>query len=165
VQPGAAVFVDSMLVGVVVMDPANFVTDRLSATPVTLLTQVSGAAKLLEDAGVEVKLEPAPQIDGVKLPRRQRLPPPGRRSPSKLLRPEYAVVPFRGRQAELETRAHRCAAAPAPLPGFGARLAAVRSLFRYASLWQSSRYRRHGHNLSIRFGSWRGPSHQRVRVQ
>ena len=104
---GAAVFVDSMLVGVVVQDPANFGTDRLTATPVAQMIRLGEAAEVLMSAGVELSLEPVPRIYGVEFPRRQRLPET--RSPSMLLRSEFAVVPFRGRQAELESWVHWCA--------------------------------------------------------
>jgi Trypsin-like peptidase domain/Tetratricopeptide repeat len=104
---GAALFCGRLLVAVVAVDPARFGTDRLSAVPVSTMA---------EDAGFWAALGvPAPELLFAleDEPARALLAPPYRplperatpdffrRSPSHLLRPEFGIVPFGGRDREL----------------------------------------------------------------
>ena len=111
---GAAVLCGPWLVGVVTSDPANFGPDRLSATLIeTALTDPS-LLVLLAEEHVPSQLEIADLPRALQIP--YRAPPsalaPGRpgRSLARLLQPEFEVVPFVGRDAELSGLTGWCAA-------------------------------------------------------
>src|SRR3712207_4987211 len=107
---GAALFTGPFLIGVVVVDPAHYGTGRLVATPL---------APLLDDRTLtELLGTPPPAIPTVGPRLRLAITadtsiavvPPYRaasgrlgREPSRLLLPEYGVVPFLGRDAALQT--------------------------------------------------------------
>ena len=106
---GAALFSDRLLVGVVVVAPTHFGTDRLAAEPVTAMVD--------EDLfRTTVGLDAEGRLDAVEdeaarallLPPYEPLPTNAsaeflRRSPIHLLYPRYGVVPFHGHTAELDS--------------------------------------------------------------
>jgi tetratricopeptide (TPR) repeat protein len=108
---GAAVFAADLLVGVVVVDPAHFGTDRLAAVPVVTLAAEPGFRSTigLEEVGVlAVEDEPARALLD---PPYEPLPAKAsaeflRASPIHLLYPRYGIVPFYGRSGELSELEH-----------------------------------------------------------
>ena len=106
---GAALFAGPFLVGVVVIDPARFGTDRVVAAPIAPLLDDADLAGLLEVsadgvAGVGPRLRLA-----VTAETSLALAPPYRaatarlgREPARLLLPEYGIVPFAGRDGDLD---------------------------------------------------------------
>ena len=113
---GAALFSGPLLVGVVVVDPAHFGTDRLEAVPLAALAaQTDFREALTGDPSRRLAL---PMVEDVAAARDvlrdpYRPLPASQRSPSVLLRPEFGVVPFRGRVRELERLRGWCAGDPA----------------------------------------------------
>src|SRR5262249_37080908 len=107
---GAALFAGPFLVGVVVIDPDRFGADRLVAAPVAPLLGDAELAGLLEtNAGSVVGVGPGfrlafPSETSVAIapPYRAATPPLGR-EPTRLLLPEYGIVPFTGRNSDLDT--------------------------------------------------------------
>ena len=106
---GAALFAGPFLVGVVVVDPARFGADRVVAAPVAPLlgdAELAGLLGARADAvvgwgrGSGWRYRPRPRL---RLPRRTG-PPTARlgREPARLLLPEYGIVPFVGRDGDLE---------------------------------------------------------------
>lgn len=104
---GAALFCGSLLVGVLAVDPAHFGTDRLEAVPVAAMAAdadfraAMGVASpellaAVEDERARSILRPAyaPLPLGAS-------PDFLRRSPVHLCMPQYGIVPFGGRDAEL----------------------------------------------------------------
>jgi tetratricopeptide (TPR) repeat protein len=104
---GAALFCGPLLVGVLTVDPVHFGTRRLEAVPVTAMAAEAGFRAAL--AAPEPELLPAFEDESA----RAMLAPPYaplparassdffRRSPIHLLYPQYGIVPFHGRRAEL----------------------------------------------------------------
>src|SRR5271165_661477 len=107
---GAALFAGPFLVAVVVVDPARFGTDRVVAAPVAPLLAGAELAGLLEVsaggvAGVGPRLRLAVSAEtslALAPPYRAATPRLGR-EPTRLLLPEYGIVPFVGRDRDLET--------------------------------------------------------------
>ena len=104
---GAALFSDRLLVGVVVVAPTHFGTDRLAAEPVTAMVgedlfrtavglEAEGRLDAVEDEAARALLlapyEPLPANASAEFLRR---------SPIHLLYPRYGVVPFHGHTTEL----------------------------------------------------------------
>ena len=107
---GAALFAGPFLVGVVVVDPARFGTDRVVAAPIAPLLADADLAGLLDVsadgvAGVGPRLRLAVTAEtslALAPPYRSATPRLGR-EPTRLLLPEYGIVPFGGRDGDLET--------------------------------------------------------------
>ncbi|MDP8943086.1 MAG: serine protease, partial [Actinomycetota bacterium] len=112
---GAALFSGPLLVGVVVVDPAHFDTDRLEAVPIEALAPETGFREALTGDPSRALALPAVEdvaaAEGV-LREPYRPLPASRRSPSVLLRPEFGVVPFRGRADDLKRLRAWCAGEP-----------------------------------------------------
>jgi hypothetical protein len=107
---GAAVFAEGVLVGVVEFDPANFGTDRLVATPISLVASDPEASTVFARAGIDLQLEDIPAVPGLNVWTGRRVRTTGG-SPSLLLRSDRAIVPFRGRQAEIDGLLEWCTSA------------------------------------------------------
>ena len=107
---GAALFAGPFLVGVVVVDPARFGTDRVVAAPIAPLLDDADLAGLLDVsaegvAGVGPRLRLAVTAEtslALAPPYRAATPRLGR-EPARLLLPEYGIVPFAGRDGDLDT--------------------------------------------------------------
>ena len=107
---GAALFAGPFLVGVVVVDPARFGTDRVVAAPIAPLLADAELARLLDLSadgvtGVGPRLRLAVTADtslALAPPYRAATPRLGR-EPARLLLPEYGIVPFAGRDGDLDT--------------------------------------------------------------
>lgn len=109
---GAALFSGPLIVGVIIIDPAHFGTDRLEAIPVSRMAQETGfRAVLTDDPGRPPALQSVEDVDVTRGVLRQAYRPlPPRASPETLRRAgtyflvgaEYGVVPFRGRHVELD---------------------------------------------------------------
>ena len=107
---GAALFAGPFLVGVVVVDPARFGTDRVVAAPIAPLLDDAELAGLLDVsaegvAGVGPRLRLAVTAEtslALAPPYRAATPRLGR-EPARLLLAEYGIVPFAGRDGDLET--------------------------------------------------------------
>ncbi|HEV2254037.1 MAG TPA: trypsin-like peptidase domain-containing protein, partial [Streptosporangiaceae bacterium] len=114
---GAALFAGPFLVGVVVVDPARFGTDRVVAAPIAQLLDDAELAGLLDlsaegVAGVEPRLRLAVTAEtslALAPPYRAATPRLGR-EPARLLLPEYGIVPFAGRDDDLDTLQAWCLA-------------------------------------------------------
>jgi tetratricopeptide (TPR) repeat protein len=105
---GAAVFCGPLLVGIVIVAPAHFGTNRLAAVPISALEPSFHGLADLPDVLPAVEDEPArASLDPPT--REQPRPDALRRSPSLLLHPELAIVPFDGRTRELESLDGWCA--------------------------------------------------------
>jgi len=110
---GAAVLCGPWLVGVVTSDPENFGPDRLSATLIeTALAEPSllalfakeNASTRLELADLPWTLQPPYRSPALSSAEEH----PGR-SRVRLLQPEFGIVPFAGREAELSDLVQWCA--------------------------------------------------------
>ena len=118
---GAALFAGPFLVGVVVVDPARFGTDRVVAAPIAPLLDDAELAGLLDVsadgvAGVGPRLRLAVTAEtslALAPPYRAATPRLGR-EPARLLLPEYGIVPFAGRDGDLETLQAWCLNGTAP---------------------------------------------------
>jgi Trypsin-like peptidase domain len=107
---GAVLFAGPFLVGVVVIDPARFGTDRVVAAPIEPLLADADLAGLL-DVSAEVVAGVGPRLRlAVTAETSLALAPPYRaatprlgREPARLLLPEYGIVPFAGRDGDLDT--------------------------------------------------------------
>ena len=118
---GAALFAGPFLVGVVVVDPARFGTDRVVAVPVAPLLAGAELAGLLEVsaggvAGVGPRLRLAVTAEtslALAPPYRAATPRLGR-EPTRLLLPEFGIVPFAGRDGDLDTLQAWCLSGTAP---------------------------------------------------
>jgi hypothetical protein len=118
---GAALFAGPFLVGVVVVDPARFGTDRVVAAPVAPLLEDAELAGLLgvspeAVAGVGPRLRLAVTAEtslALAPPYRAATPRLGR-EPARLLLPEYGIVPFAGRDGDLDTLQGWCLNGTAP---------------------------------------------------
>ena len=118
---GAALFAGPFLVGVIVIDPARFGTDRVVAAPVAPLLGDAELAGLLGTGAERVigvgprpRLAITPQIS-VALAAPYRAPTPRLgREPARLLLPEYGIVPFGGRDTDLEILEAWCLNGTAP---------------------------------------------------
>jgi hypothetical protein len=116
---GAAVFSGPLIVGVVVVDPAHFGTDRLQAVPVAAMISDPGFREALTgDAGAEVVLPAVEDVDVARgVLRAPYRPLPAKATPQRLrdgathflVAAEYGIVPFRGRTAELVDLERWCA--------------------------------------------------------
>jgi len=118
---GAALFTGPFLIGVVVVDPARFGTDRLVAAPVGPLLGDAELAGLLGTsaervAGVGPRLRLAVTGEtSVALAPPYRAPTPRLgREPARLLLPEYGIVPFAGRDTDLDVLESWCQTGTAP---------------------------------------------------
>lgn len=107
---GSALFSGPVIVGVIVVDPAHFGTDRLQAVPVTALAAEPGfRAALTGDADAELRLQAVEDLDVTHgLMRQPYRPMTASASPKRLRRathflvaPEYGIVPFHGRARDL----------------------------------------------------------------
>jgi hypothetical protein len=104
---GAALFCGQLLVGVLTVDPVSFGTSRLKAVPVTAMADdLDFRAALGAPAPERLPALEDESARGVLSPPYTRLPVRAtaeflRRSPIHLLYPQYGVVPFHGREAEL----------------------------------------------------------------
>jgi len=101
---GAAVFVGPWLVGVIAVDPANFAGDRLK---VATLGEAARDRALWAVLGVdpgelEVADQPVGLVEPYRAPRRVR-------QSVRLLHASYGLVPFAGREEELDRLATWCA--------------------------------------------------------
>lgn len=111
---GAALFSGPLLVGLLNVDPACFGTDRLEAVPVTeMVAERNFAAALSEDPGRKIVLAAVEDVEAVRdVLRVPYRPVPAtsavRRAPSFLLRPDFGIVPFRGRVDEISTFSDWC---------------------------------------------------------
>jgi hypothetical protein len=118
---GAALFAGPFLVGVVVIDPARFGTDRVVAAPIAPLLDDAELAGLL-DVRAEDVVGVGPRLRlAVTAGTSLALAPPYRaatprlgREPARLLLPEYGIVPFAGRDGDLETLEAWCLNGTAP---------------------------------------------------
>ena len=112
---GAALFAGPFLVGVLVIDPPGFSTDRVVAVPIApLLSNVELAALLGIEAESVVGVGPRFRL-AVTAETSVALAPPYRaatrrlgQEPARLLLPEYGIVPFVGRGGDLETLERWC---------------------------------------------------------
>jgi Trypsin-like peptidase domain/Tetratricopeptide repeat len=104
---GAALFCGPLLVGVLAVDPAHFGTGRLEAVPVTAMAEEADFRAALNvslpDLLPAFEDEPArASLTAPYAPLPARASPDFfRRSPIHLLYPQYGIVPFHGRGAEL----------------------------------------------------------------
>ncbi|MCU1483158.1 MAG: Tetratricopeptide repeat-containing protein, partial [Subtercola sp.] len=105
---GAALFTGPFLVGVLVVDPAGFAPDRVVAAPIAPLLADPTLARLLGEPPLTA-VGPRPRL-AITADTSIAVAPPYRaasgrlgREPSRLLLPEYGVVPFLGRDTELQT--------------------------------------------------------------
>ena len=118
---GAALFAGPFLVGVVVVDPARFGADRVVAAPIAPLLDDAELAGLLDVsadgvAGVGPRLRLAVTAEtslALAPPYRAATPRLGR-EPTRLLLPEYGIVPFAGRDGDLDTLQAWCLNGTAP---------------------------------------------------
>jgi hypothetical protein len=107
---GAGVIADNHLVGVITVDPARY-RDRLVAVPASHLLADPGFRDLLAAHGMRTEAAPVAAAWFLRLPGGQAVSlAPAYRfvsrrfrpEPATLLRPEYALVPFLGRQQVLD---------------------------------------------------------------
>ena len=118
---GAALFAGPFLVGVVVIDPARFGADRVVAVPIAPLLGDAKLAGLL-DVRAEGVARVGPRLRlAVTSETSLALAPPYRaatlrlgREPARLLLPEYGIVPFAGRDGDLDTLQAWCLTGTAP---------------------------------------------------
>ena len=118
---GAALFAGPFLVGVVVVDPADFGTDRVVAAPIAPLAGHPDATALL-DTRAESFATVGPRLRlAVTAETSVALASPYRavtsrlgREPGRLLLPEYGVVPFAGCEGDLGTLEAWCLTGAAP---------------------------------------------------
>jgi tetratricopeptide (TPR) repeat protein len=116
---GAALFSGPLIVGVIVVDPARFGTDRLEAVPITgMLAEPDFREALTGDRAASVALAAVEDVDLARgtldAPYR---PLPAEASPTTLregataflLEPKYGIVPFHGREDELGELERWCA--------------------------------------------------------
>lgn len=100
---GAAVWVGSLLVGVIVVVPAGFAAHRVAAVPTSTMAEDPRFAAAFGAPPVLEAVEDVATVAGVLA--EGYLPIPARddwgRAASFLLEPEFGVVPFHGRQDEL----------------------------------------------------------------
>ena len=106
---GAALFAGPFLMGVVVIDPAPFRTDRVVAAPVAPLLDDVELANLLETSaehvvgvGPRLRLAVTAETSVALAPPYQKPTPRLGAEPTRLLLPEYGIVPFLGRDNDLE---------------------------------------------------------------
>ena len=115
---GAALFCGELLVGVIVVDPKRFGTDRLAAIPAAALAGAAGFCAQLagedKDSPATLPVEAVEDLPARRLLAPPYLPLPDRAPPSLLLRAAFGVVPFRGRHRELR-ELHSWCATDAPI--------------------------------------------------
>ncbi|WP_346619580.1 tetratricopeptide repeat-containing serine protease family protein [Blastococcus montanus] len=106
---GAALFAGPFLVGVVIVDPARFGTDRVVAAPTAPLKADPALTALLGPPAVVTRVGPRLRL-AITADTSVAVTPPYRaasarlgREPSRLLLPEHGIVPFLGRGTELQT--------------------------------------------------------------
>jgi tetratricopeptide (TPR) repeat protein len=109
---GAALFSGPLIVGIIVVDPPRFGTDRLEAVPIAKMLAEPGFHEALAvDSGRKLVPRVVEDIDIARGVLRQPYRPlPPRATPERLRRgathflvaAEYGVVPFHGREEELE---------------------------------------------------------------
>ncbi len=118
---GAALFAGPFLVGVVVIDPARFGPGRVAAAPVApllgdveLLSLLGADPDSVREVGPQFRLAlTADTSIAVTAPYQAPTPRLGR-EPARLLLPEFGIVPFAGRQSDLEDLEGWCLGDPAP---------------------------------------------------
>jgi hypothetical protein len=102
---GAGLFASGLLVGVLIIDEPQYPATRLSACPVHHLLRNSEFHQIVKDL-LGVTTLASVELNELLLPaeghRRRRM------SPAALLRADIEVVPFRGRQEELEALSTWC---------------------------------------------------------
>jgi tetratricopeptide (TPR) repeat protein len=106
---GAALFAGPFLVGVVVVDPARFGADRVVAVPIAPLLADAELAGLLDVSadgvagmGPRLRLAITAETSVALAPPYRAATPRLGREPARLLLPEYGIVPFAGRESDLE---------------------------------------------------------------
>jgi hypothetical protein len=108
---GSVLVAGDLVVGVVILDPARFGTDRLGAVLVSSLAEDPVLGRLLDPDGqgrpALAAVEAAGVLSAGYQPRRARVTEErGTPSLSRLLRADSAVVPFRGRTRDLDQLEH-----------------------------------------------------------
>jgi tetratricopeptide (TPR) repeat protein len=108
---GAALFSGPLIVGVIVIDPAHFGTDRLEAVPVTMMVAEPDFREVVAgDVNATIILQAAEDVDATRgVLRAPHRPLPTKATPERLrqggshflLAAEYGIVPFHGRAEKL----------------------------------------------------------------
>ena len=118
---GAALFAGPFLIGVVVIDPARFGTDRVVAAPIAPLFAAAELAGLLDvsaqdvtGVGPRLRLAVTAETSLALAPPYQPATPRMGQAPARLLLPEYGIVPFAGRDGNLDTLQAWCLTGTAP---------------------------------------------------
>jgi len=118
---GAALFAGPFLVGVVVIDPARFGTDRVAAAPIApLLDDAELAGRLgvsaegVAEVGPRLRLAVTAETSLALAPPYRAATPRLGREPTRLLLPEYGIVPFAGRDGDLDILQAWCLNGTAP---------------------------------------------------
>ena len=118
---GAALFAGPFLVAVVVVDPARFEADRVVAAPIAPLVDDAELAGLLDlsadgvaGVGPRLRLAVTAETSLALAPPYRPAPPWLGREPTRLLLPEYGIVPFAGRDGDLDTLQAWCLNGTAP---------------------------------------------------
>src|SRR6266566_2801222 len=118
---GAALFAGPFLVGVVVVDPDRFGTDRVVAAPVASLLEDVELAGLLDvsaagvaGVGPRLRLAVTAETSLALAPPYQAPTQRLGHQPARLLLPEYGIVPFAGRDGDLDILQAWCLAGTAP---------------------------------------------------
>jgi tetratricopeptide (TPR) repeat protein len=110
---GAAVLCGPWLVGVITSDPENFGPDRLSATLIETALAEPSLLALFAEGNASTRLEAADLPYALQAPYRGPASSPAEEHPGRsrirLLQPEFGIVPFAGREAELSNLAQWCA--------------------------------------------------------
>ena len=119
---GAAVFSGPLIVGVAIVAPADFGTDRLEAVPITTMAAETAFRQALTgDPDRELVLRAVEDVDITRgVLREPHRPLPAKATPERLRRgathflvaAEYGVVPFHGRSKELKELLDWCAGDP-----------------------------------------------------
>jgi hypothetical protein len=122
---GAALFAGPYLVGVVVVDPRRYGTDRLQATPISALDEFPdwwqavgiGGVPELVGVGPRFRLAVTQDLSLVLAPPYRPLPAglAFTTAPVRLLLPEHGIVPFLGRQQLLDDLQAWCDPTPGSL--------------------------------------------------
>ena len=118
---GAALFAGPFLVGIVIIDPARFGADRVVAVPVAPLLADADLAGLVgvsadgvAGVGPQLRLAVTAETSLALAPPYRAATPRLGREPARLLLPEYGIVPFAGRDGDLDTLQAWCLDGTAP---------------------------------------------------
>jgi tetratricopeptide (TPR) repeat protein len=119
---GAALFAGPFLVGLVVVDPARFGADRLVAASVAPLLRDAELAGMLGTSaervavvGLRSRLAVTNETSVALVPPYRAPTPRMGREPARLLLPEYGIVPFADRAADLDVLESWCLTGAAPV--------------------------------------------------